>query len=324
MAETRTGTISSWRQLSPKLAAFQLAPEGQGHFPAYEAGQYIALRREDCRLTRRVPGPDGHPRYVPDLDERGRQKRGAVTHAYSIASAPFQAARDGRLEFLVVLEVADALGRFTESLFDAEEREGGSLAYFERTAGDFTLARRAASVPHVLMVATGTGLAPFASMVRELHHDAHEGRPVPWAVTLVFANRTAPELAFHDELAGIAAARRFDFVFVPAVSRPGSAPDPAVGEGRAGNLLRQVLGLPLREEEVLAEARAQGADEAIARAALERATKPRLPAGVDLDFLRTRVDPSSTVVLTCGNPDAMNDVRRVAERLSLRLEREEW
>ena len=159
---------------------------------------------------------------MPDLDERGRQKRGPVTHAYSIASAPFQTARDGHLEFLVVLEVQDALGRFTESLFDAEAREGSPLGYVERTAGDFTLARRAAGVPHVLMVATGTGLAPFASMVRELDHDAFEGRPVPWAVTLLFANRTAPELAFHEELAEIAAARRFDFVYVPTVSRPGA------------------------------------------------------------------------------------------------------
>jgi len=324
MAETRTGTIASWRQLSPMLAAFQLAPEDPRRFPGYEAGQYIALRREECRLTRRVAGPDGRPLYVPDLDERGRQKRGPVTHAYSIASAPFRTARDGRLEFLVVLEVANALGRFTESLFDTEEREGGPLGYVERTAGDFTLARRAAGVPHVLMVATGTGLAPFASMVRGLDHDAFDGRPVPWAVTLVFANRTSPELAFHDELTEIAAARRFDFVYVPAVSRPGRHPAPAVGEGRASNLLRQVFGLPLREEEVLAEARAAGADVAAAQVAYERVTRPRPPAGIDPGMLRARVDPARTVVLTCGNPDAMDDVRRVSDRLGLRLEREDW
>ena len=30
------------------------------------------------------------------------------------------------------------------------------------------------------------------------------------------------------------------------------------------------------------------------------------------------------VVLTCGNPDAMDDVRRVSDRLGLRLEREDW
>jgi len=324
MPATRTGTILSWQQMSPTLASFRLAPEAPLRFPAYAAGQYIALRRESCRLTRRVAGPDGRPRYVPDLDERGRQKRGPVTHAYSIASAPFQTAREGHLEFLVVLEIADALGRFTESLFDAEEREGSPLGYVERTAGDFTLARRAAGVPHVLMIATGTGLAPFASMVRELDHDASEGRSVPWALTLLFVNRTAPELAFHEELAGIAAARRFDFVYVPATSRPGTTSDPALGEGRAGNLLRHVLGLPLREEEALAEARAAGADAGPAAAALERATRPRLPASIDPDALRARIGAPGTVVLTCGNPEAMDDVRRVSERRGLRFEREEW
>jgi ferredoxin-NADP reductase len=324
MPETRIGTVAAWRQMSPTLATFRLAPQDPLRFPAYAAGQYIALRRESCRLTRRVAGPDGRARYVPDLDERGRQRRGPVTHAYSIASAPFQTVRDGDLEFLVVLEIADALGRFTESLFDTEEREGGPLGYVERTAGDFTLARRAAGAPHVLMVATGTGLAPFASMVRELDHDAFEGRSVPWAVTLLFANRTAPELAFHEELAQIAAARRFDFVYAPAVSRPGATSDPALGEGRAGNLLRHVLGLPLREEEELAEARAAGADLGPAAAALERATRPRLPASIDPGALRARIEAPRTVVLTCGNPDAMDDVRRVSERLGLRFEREEW
>jgi ferredoxin-NADP reductase len=306
------------------LATFRLAPRDGLLFPAYEPGQYIALRRESCRLTRRVIAPDGRPRYVPDLDAHGRQKRGPVTHAYSIASAPSGTARDGHLEFLVVLEVADALGRFTESLFEPEQREGETLGYVERTAGDFTLPRRAAGVPHVLMVATGTGLAPFLSMVRELDHRAAGEGPVPWAVTLFYANRTAAELAFHEELAGIAGARRFDFVYVPSVSRKSAAPDPAVGEGRAGNLLRYVVGLPTREEEALAEARAAGSDAGAAAGAAERVVPPRLPAGADPGALRARLDPARTVVLTCGNPDAMDDVRRVASRLGARFEREEW
>ena len=89
MPDVRTGTVVEWRQLSPVLATFRLAAE-EGHpFPAYEAGQYMALRREDCRLTQRVTGPDGTPRYIPALDEQGRQKRGPITHAYSIASAPW-------------------------------------------------------------------------------------------------------------------------------------------------------------------------------------------------------------------------------------------
>ena len=324
MPPLRTGTILAWQQLSPLLATFRLGPERGARFPSYEAGQYIALRRESCRLTRRVAGPDGRARYVPDLDERGRQKRGPVTHAYSIASAPSRTESRGELEFLVVLEVADALGRFTEALFDSEEREGETLGYFERIAGDFTLARRAAGIPHVLMVATGTGLAPFVSMIRQLDHDAAAGLPVPWSVSLVFGNRSPGELAFHDELSAIAAARRLDFVYLPTVSRPDEGVSPALGRGRATNVLRHLLGLPIAEEERLEEARATGADTRAAAAALDGAVRPRLPAEADPEALRARLDPQRTVALTCGNPAVMDDVRRVAERASMRLEREEW
>ena len=324
MADFHNGTIVSWRQLSPLAATFHLAPDPGRRFPAYTPGQYMALRRESCRLTRRTPGPDGRARYVPDLDEHGRQKRGPVTHAYSIASAPFQTQREGYLEFFVVLEVSDALGRFTESLFDSDEREGATLGYVERAAGDFTLERRAADTPHVLMVATGTGLAPFASMVRQLDRDAAEGRPTPWSVTLVFANRTTSELAFHDELARIAVARRFDFVYLPTVSRPDDSTPRSVGRGRASNLLRYVLSLPLREEEELEEARASGAPSELLAKLLERAVRPQLPDGTDEAALRVRLDPAHTVVLTCGNPAAMDDVDRIARRVGMRCEREEW
>jgi hypothetical protein len=78
MPEIRTGTVTVWRQLSPVLATFRLAPQKRRRFSSYEAGQYMALRREDCRLTRRVSGPDGRTRFLPDLDETGRQKRGPV------------------------------------------------------------------------------------------------------------------------------------------------------------------------------------------------------------------------------------------------------
>ena len=325
MPEVRTGTVTVWRQLSPVLATFRLAPEEGHRFPSYEAGQYMALRREDCRLTRRVTGPDGRPRYLPDLDETGRQKRGPVSHAYSIASAPFQTELEGHVEFLVVLEMASTLGRFTESLFDMEPREGASMRYVERIVGDFTLSRRVQEATHVLLVATGTGLAPLVSMVRQLDHDASSGRPVPPKVTLLHAHRTWHELAFHRELAGIAAANHFDFVYVPSVSRPGEEQGrEAVGRGRTNNVLRLALGLPMAEEAALEEARQSGGDTRDLEAAAARAVPPQLPPGVDLAALGARLEPASTVVLTCGNPAPMADVRQVAQSRGMRVEREEW
>ena len=65
----------------------------------------------------------GRARYAPDLDEQGRQKRGAVTHSYSISSAPCETKEQGWLEFYVVLEKGDAEypGRLTESLAGSEQ-----------------------------------------------------------------------------------------------------------------------------------------------------------------------------------------------------------
>jgi ferredoxin-NADP reductase len=325
MPEIRTGTVVAWHQLSPVLASFRLGPQKRHRFPSYEAGQYMALRREDCRLTRRVAGSDGRTRFVPELDESGRQKRGPVTHAYSIASAPFQTERDKYVEFLVVLEMASTLGRFTESLFDMEPREGGTMLYVERIVGDFTLARRTEGAGHILMVATGTGLAPLVAMVRQLNHDASSGRAVPQRVTLLFTNRTRPELAFHEELASIASAGRFDFVYLPTVSRPGDEQGrEAIGRGRANNVLRLALGLPMAEEEALEAVRKAGGDTEALEATVARAVPPQLPPEIDAAALRSRLDPGATVVLTCGNPAAMEDIRRVSERQGMRVEREEW
>src|SRR5205085_8457740 len=131
--------------------------------------------------------------YVPDLDAEGKQKRGSVTHSYSISSAPFETAQGDYLEFYVVLERGrdGVLGRFTESLFrGVESHENDRLAYVERIVGDFTLAKRAAGFEHVLLVGTGTGLAPFVSMLKQLHHQAPGGnRPGPRS-TPPHANRT--------------------------------------------------------------------------------------------------------------------------------------
>jgi ferredoxin-NADP reductase len=272
-----------------------------------------------------VSGPDGGTRFVPDLDPSGRQRRGTVTHVYSIASAPHQTERHDYLEFLVVLEMTSTLGRFTESLFDMEPREGREMRYVERIVGDFTLARRAKGAAHIVMVATGTGLAPLVSMVRQVDHDAGAGRPAPRRLTLFFAHRRRAELAFHEELAAIAAAGRFDFVYVPTVSRPGDEQGrEVIGRGRANNVFRLALGLPMAEEEAREEASRAGRDTAALEDALARAVAPQLPPGIDLAAVQKRLNPASTVVLTCGNPRAMQDVRRAAEGVGIRVEQEEW
>src|SRR5215475_5573209 len=104
MAKTKNGTVVWWQASTPGLAVFRLMPESGSSFPSYKAGQYIALGRRDCRLTRKSVGNDGEPCYVPDVDAGGAPKLGMVTHAYSIASAPFETEERRYLEFYVILE----------------------------------------------------------------------------------------------------------------------------------------------------------------------------------------------------------------------------
>jgi len=315
MAERRAGIIRDWRQLSPVLALFRLQPQEGTRFPSYKAGQYIALRRDDCRLTKKLTDDQGRTRYVPDLDEMGRQRRGPVTHSYSISSAPFETERDGHLEFYVVLEISptDTLGRLTETLFALEPRDGQRLEYVDRIAGDFTLDKRAAGFESILLVGTGTGLAPFAAMVKQLDHEASQGRRPPFRLTLVHANRTPSELAYHEELRAIDAAGRFDFVYVASVSRPDpKAADDSLARGRANNLLRAIFELPLKEEE-----------DGDARA-LAAAVRPALPTRSPSAELRRRLEPAKSVLLTCGNPSSMADIKRVADVVGMRFEKEDW
>jgi ferredoxin-NADP reductase len=328
MAELKHGTVADWRRFSSILAAFRLRPQEGSRFPDYQPGQYIALRREDCRLTRREVGPDGKAHYVLVLDEQGRPKRGPVTHSYSIASAPFETRDHGWLEFYVVLE-SDELGepgRLTESLFRIHPPEDERLAYVDRIVGNFTLPDRAQGARSVLLVGTGTGLAPFLSMARQLDHDAVHGRRDGVRYTLVHTNRTYDELGFHEELLAIAESRRFDFVYLPSVSRPAGRDfdDLRLGRGRANNLLRLVFGLPLREQEELDQARAQGGDVAAAQRSLDKAVRPALPRSISASELEARLDPSETVVLTCGNPSLMGDIGRLAEAVKMRFEKEDW
>src|SRR5260370_32598281 len=201
MAELKSGRIVEWHRLSESLSLFRLVAGEGTSFPPYLAGQYIALRRDECRLTKKVK--EGNEiRFVPDLDEEGKQKRGSVTHSYSISSAPFETAQGNHLEFYVVLErgVDGVLGRFTESLFrGVESHSNERLAYLERIVGDFTLAKRAAGFEHVLMVGTGTGVAPFVSMVKQLRYEARQGASTPVRYTLLHTNRTYGELGYHQE-----------------------------------------------------------------------------------------------------------------------------
>src|SRR5437773_34610 len=139
-------------------------------------------------------------------------------------------------------------------------------------------------------------------------------------------NRTFEELAFHEQLLSIESAQRFNFVYVPPVSRHTARDlaDPNTGRGRANNLLRHIFDMPLKEEEYLEEARLSQADTSKARAELDKAVRPVLPRRIPRSELQKRLNPARTVILTCGNPSLMADISYIADRHRIRFEKEDW
>jgi len=329
MAGTRLGTVCHERKLSSIQLSFRLLPETGSRFPTYKAGQYIALRRDDCRLTRKTGvGADGRPVFEPELDASGRQKIGSVTHPYSIASAPWETLEHGFIEFYITRDMgAHGLqGRLSEALFAIGPATSYVVTYFDRITGTFTLDDRASGFENVVMVATGTGLAPLISMAKELHFEAASACGDGRRYTLFHTNRTYEELGYHKELLEIEAAGKLDFVYVPTVSRPSGrdAADPHLGRGRANNILRLVLGLPTKEAEALDEAKGNQANIVQAQAVLAKTVHPALPRHVSTSMLRDRLDPVRTVLLACGNPISTADIKLTTQRHQIRFETEEW
>ena len=302
-------------------------PESGSRFQDYIAGQYIALRRDRCRLTKRIV-TEGHVRYVPDADELGRPTLGPVTHSYSIASAPFETQEHGWLEFYVVLEKGDGgtPGRLSKSFFEMGPPGDDRVGYVNRITGNFTLDKTASGAGSVVLVGTGTGVAPFVSMIKQLHHEAGLGRAIPVQYTLFHTNRTFEELAYHQELLDIEASQRLDFAYVASVSRPTERDvrEARLGRGRVNNLLRHVFDMPVKEEQDVSAAIASGADVSLARSALARAVAPALPSHLSRPELLKRLDPSRSVVLTCGNPSSMDDIEQVAGAQRIPFRKEDW
>lgn len=326
MTERKTGRIVSWRNLSPNLAIFRMIPDNGTQFPEYRSGQYIALGREDCRLTRKIV-VDGRVHTIPDLDESGKQKMGPVTHSYSIASAPFETQSESYLEFYLVLERDGEgnPGRLTESLFRLNSEANSKLNYLDRVQGDFTLERRTNGARNVLLIGTGAGAAPFISMIKQKNFEASSGAENQTTYTLIHVSRTFDELGYYEEFREIERQANMDFLYLPAVSRPDAAnQNEWLGAGRANNILRMIFGLPLKEEEELQLAMSEGQDETFAAAAVERAVRPELPRRIDTAELRRRLNPEALVLLSCGNPYSLADIELVAKVRNIRFEREEW
>ena len=136
-----------------------------------------------------------------------------VVRAYSVVSSPF----DETLEFFSIV-VPD--GAFTSNL---QHLKVGDTLYLDKTSyGYLTLARYQQPLPQDLwLLATGTGLAPFLSMLQDF---------ATWQgyqhINLVYSVRSATELAYLERIQEIAASfgeGHSGFKFIPIITRDPSA-----------------------------------------------------------------------------------------------------
>lgn len=138
-----------------------------------------------------------------------------VFRAYSLASPPA-----GPLEFYVT-EVQG--GELTPRL--SALAPGDSVLVEQHPQGFFTL-RYVPDAAELWLLATGTGLGPFMSMLRSSEIWSRFGRLV-----LAHGVRERRQLGYRDELAELSAQHDGRLVYVPVLSR-----EPAAGDALHGRL----------------------------------------------------------------------------------------
>jgi ferredoxin--NADP+ reductase len=178
--EAYNARVVARTDLHDSLAILRVGRE-HGEVPRFEPGQFSNLGLLD---------DDPEPRLL--------------RRAFSIASP---ASQRGHFEFYI--QRVDR-GAFTTRLWQL--RPGDPLWLDPQVYGQFTLA----DVPpesDVLFVATGTGVGPFVSMLREYH-----GKRRWRSAAVIHSARTFADLGYHEELSALAA-RDATFRYVPTLTR---------------------------------------------------------------------------------------------------------
>ena len=211
--------------LHESLAVFRVGYR-DGHTVAFEPGQFATLGLPD------TSPPDPNRPARPGRPGRGPK---LIRRAYSVASP---ATQTDALDFYVVR--VDG-GKLTPGLWALQA--GDALYMNPKLGGHFTLE----GVPGgrtLVMVGTGTGLAPFRSMYLTHKHDNRWDRFV-----LLDGCRLARDLGYRGEMESAAAADP-KFVYLPTVTREPEGSAWTGHRGRVNALLEaeafeQAAGVPL-------------------------------------------------------------------------------
>lgn len=186
-AKLLNATISLRHNLTPELAIVRVAPDAG--VPDFRPGQYATL------------GVLPHPE-TEQAKKKGLAK--LVMRPYSISSTPLE---NESIEFYLALVPQ---GQFTPKIWDLGE--GERLYMAPKCKGKFTLD----SVPadrDLVMIATGTGIAPFMSMLKTYRQTGRWRRFI-----VIHGARLCGDLAYRSELEALAASDE-TVTYIPTCSR---------------------------------------------------------------------------------------------------------
>jgi ferredoxin--NADP+ reductase len=194
--------------LAPGLRILQVAPDGW-ELPPFRPGQFAVLG-----LPASAPRNPGAEPEDPPLPQDSFLRR-----AYSIASS----SRDH--EFLEFYLVEVPSGALTPRLFAL--KEGDRLWLGPKLTGLFTLEQVPAD-KNVVFIATGTGLAPYMSMLRTRLEAGGTRR-----YGVIHGARNAHDLGYREELVAMERLAP-NFTYIPVLTRPETEPVP--WKGHTGRL----------------------------------------------------------------------------------------
>ncbi len=197
-ADPTNATLVKRELINPELGLFYIKPD-VGPLPEFTSGQF-------CTIGLPAIVKPGEEKADAPVRADGRVK--LTRRAYSIASSPD--VRDC-LELFIV-KVPD--GELTPRLF--ELAEGGRMYLDPKIKGHFTLDDQPEG-KNLVFMSTGTGLAPFISMIR--YHINKPSRP--WnKLVVIHGVRLAIDFGYVEELEALAKGNP-DFVYLPAATREG-------------------------------------------------------------------------------------------------------
>jgi ferredoxin--NADP+ reductase len=261
MAAEYNATVSSRVEVAPGLVILRVVPD---KLPMeFKAGQYVVLglKASEPRIEESeadapsvvaadpaVAAAEGEivgtaesqtavDAQAASVETAAQDPERMIRRAYSIAS---ESKADEYLEFYLTVVMS---GELTPRLFNLKIRDRVYVG--PKAVGVFTLNK--APGKHIVMIGTGTGLAPYMSMLRSelVCNDDRQ-------FVIVHGARFSWDLGYRTELTGLARHCK-NFHYIPVVTRP---KEDVTWQGKSGYLqnliasgaIEEETGLPLTPE----------------------------------------------------------------------------